>query len=104
MPPSKKGIEVSNLLIKLIIFLRSDDNAIPGSLRSSNGGSEFTNFFITPNSFTVADPELLKFFSEFFISINSCNHEWTKKISFATLINAKMRRKLTRHVHFFIPK
>src|ERR1700760_1648775 len=85
MAPSQKMVEVSELSIELVVFLRIDLNDMMGKI-----SPDFFSYFddcIIAERFGIPYSQALQSRNSFAFSIDTGNAQRTKKIPFARLID-----------------
>src|ERR1700716_3714792 len=100
MTPTKQGVEISKLTVKLVVFFWTDQNHfvqtaddLPDRFR------ERMNSRVRTDPFAVLHTDLEKFACDPPIDINASNDERAKKISFTAFIDAEMRFEHFRRMH-----
>src|SRR6266581_9668593 len=103
MPPSKQFVQIAELLIKLVVLLRTNQHGLDYAVgSSSNGLSKRADPRIRADSLAILHPDIEQFACNSTINIDACNHEWPEKVTLSALVHTEVRLEHFRQVHFFV--
>ena len=101
--PSQEFVEVGKVAVEFVVFLRSEhDDFADDSGRFSNLAREFANLGVGGDSLAVHDAGIHQGTGNLAIRVGTGDDERAEKISFATLVDSKMRGKHLGIGFFFV--
>src|SRR6478672_12926284 len=103
MSPSQEAIQISEAFVHLVVARGADDDDVVKALRLfANGLRQRANPRIRSDSLAVLHAGIHQFPRDSAVNENTGDDERSKKVALAAFIDAEVRLKHFRRMHFFI--